>query len=297
MSERGAGEGDAARGSGWARWLLGLVILPPAGASWLSLTEAGQHALALGSWSWLVPLSLDASAAYAAALALRDVEDGDSAAMNRLLVWAYVAGSAALNWWWARQHGGLPAAIFFAAMSVSASLLWDRTLRRIRRGVLRARGAVSPPSPRFRLARWVVAFSETGRAWRYAVVESVVDPAEAVRAVRQVHAPAVEVAPDGPSQTDAASGRDVIEPVAAVAELEPAAPVLVTRSKASVIREVAEAVRGTVADSELPRAVAREAARLGVEVDVTYVHDVFRRDEQTAERSRSSVAPLRRARA
>lgn len=291
MSERGCGvgEGGVTRGAGWARWLLGLVIVPPAAVSWLSLTEAGSHALGLGSWSWLVPLSLDASAAYAAALALRDVEDGDSAAMNRLLVWAYVSGSAALNWWWARQHGGMAAAIFFAAMSVSASLLWDRTLRRIRRGVLRERGAVSPPSPRFRLARWVVAFGETGRAWRYAVVESVTDPVVAVRAVRQLPEPAVEVAAAGSVGTNVGDGRDAIEPA-----VEPTA-VVVTRSKASVIREAAEAVRGSVAEAELPRAVAREAARLGVEVDVTYVHDVFRRDEQAAQRARSSVAPLRRA--
>jgi hypothetical protein len=71
--------------------------------------------------------------------------------------------------------------LFFAVASVSAAVLWDRTLRQVRRDVLRNRGAVSSPTPRFRLARWVVAPSETAAAWRHAVIEDVFKQTEVVR--------------------------------------------------------------------------------------------------------------------
>ncbi|MGH8919377.1 MAG: DUF2637 domain-containing protein [Actinomycetes bacterium] len=230
---------------GWSWPLLVIVIGAPAAASWHGLTDAGEHALGLhGAWSWLVPLVVDAAASYAAVLALRSTESGDAAGLDRALVWLYAAGSAALNAWWADRSGGLPAAAFFAGSSVSAVVLWDRTLRAVRREVLRARGAVAAPTPRFRAARWLVAFHETKQAWCLAVVEGITDPAEAVRAVR--HQP----------RTDHA-------PVPALAEL----------SKADAVRAALAEV-----DDQTPRVVAAWLAQRGIEVAPTYVADVQRRD-------------------
>lgn len=246
-------------GRRWGSRLLLLVVIgAPAAASWHGLTAAGEQALGLsGAWSALVPLVLDAAAAYAAVLALRDVLAGDAAGMNRLLVWAYAVGSAALNAWHADQVGGLAAALFYAAASISAVILWDRTLRALRRDHLREQGAVSPPTPRFRLARWVVAPGETARAWRLAVVEGVTDPVEAVRLARFTGA----VVDERPA-------------LQARAELDPWASL----SKA-------DAVRRALADAETPdgrapRVIAEYLADRGVDVAPTYVSDVIRRDSK-----------------
>lgn len=255
----------------WAsRALLAVVIGAPAAASWHNLTAAGQHALGLtGAWSALVPLVLDAAALYAAVLALRDVLNGDGAGVNRALVWAYAVGSAWLGAWYADRTDGLPAALFFAAASVSAVVLWDRTLRALRRDTLRERGAVAPPTPRYRLARWVVAPRETGQAWRLAVVEGITDPATAVRLARA----AAELPPPAAGAAPA--------PVLAVADpvpaLDPTPAPLPDMSKADAVRRaVAE-----LGDTD-PHAVVAWLRPRGVDVERTYVHDVIRRDRQRA---------------
>ena len=306
MSEVGSSEGLR---RAWSWPLLAVVIGAPAAASWHGLTAAGEQALGLpGVQSWLVPLVLDAAAAYSAVLALRDTERGDAAGLDRLLVWAYVAGSAALNAWWAGKHGGVAAALFFAAAAVSAAVLWDRTLRQVRREVLRRRGAVSCPTPRFRFARWLVAPSETAAAWRHAVIEDVSNPTEAVQAVRGIPAPPTAPAIDPwitaalnaePTQMDTGFDDDAeldgiygprpTKHLASVAtELEtfepPPVPVVVT-SKAAVVREVL-AEHGT----DNPRAVAGQVAMRGVSVDVAYVRDVIRRDRRRDDATASEVA-------
>lgn len=251
---------DGNRGRLWAsRVLLVVVIGAPAAASWHGLTAAGEQALGLpGVWSALVPLVLDAAAAYAAVLALRDVLAGDAAGMNRLLVWAYAVGSAALNAWYADQVGGLPAALFYAAASISAVILWDRTLRALRRDHLREQGAVSPPTPRFRLARWMVAPGETAQAWRLAVVEGVTDPVEAVRLARLAGA--------GVDERLALPARTVV--------IDPWAEL----SKADAVRRaLAEA---ETPDGRAPRVIAEWLADRGVDVAPTYVSDVIRRDSK-----------------
>lgn len=250
---------DGNRGQLWAsRALLVVVIGAPAAASWHGLTAAGEQALGLpGAWSALVPLVLDAAAAYAAVLALRDVLSGDAAAGNRALVWAYALFSAGLNAWHADQVGGLPAALFYALASVSAVILWDRTLRALRRDALRAQGAVQPPTPRFRVARWVVAPGETARAWRVAVIEGITDPADAVQAARARRA-----------------GAPV--PVRAWADVEPLAGL----SKADAVRLALD--EAETPDGRAPRVIAEWLADRGVTVPHTYVSDVIRRDERSS---------------
>lgn len=128
-----------------------VVVVAPAAASWLGLMEVGREWLDLrGGWEVLVPLVFDAAALYVAALSWRSVLAGDSALVDRLLVWVYAAGSAGLQVWHASATAGAAAALFFGAASVSSVVLWDRTLRARRRDALRAMGAIELPLPRFR---------------------------------------------------------------------------------------------------------------------------------------------------
>jgi hypothetical protein len=136
---------------------LALVVVAPAAASWHGLTGWARAHGAAGGWAYLVPLVVDGAAAYAAWLALRDVLHGRSSLVNRLLVWTYAAGSAALNAAHANVTGGLGAAAFFAGASASAALLWDRTLRNARWDQLSALGLIEAPLPRFRALRWLLA--------------------------------------------------------------------------------------------------------------------------------------------
>jgi Protein of unknown function (DUF2637) len=185
-----------------------VVVVAPAAASWLGLVTVGHEWFGLGgAWALLVPLVFDAAALYVATLSWRAVLAGDSALVDRLLVWAYGLGSAGLNVWFA---GSTPAAVFFGAASVSAVVLWDRTLRARRRDALRTMGAIEGALPRFRVLRWVVAPAETARAWRVAIVEGITSPTEALTRSRQltlsprVQATAELSAPDGydPEPTD-----------------------------------------------------------------------------------------------
>lgn len=158
------------------------VVGAPAAASWHGLVHFARADLALsGGWEYVVPISLDGAALYSATLALRAVLRGDSAIGARLLTCIYAVGAAAAN---AVAAATTPAALFFAAMSISAVVLWDATLRMARRDQLRALGVIEGPAARYRPLRWVLAPAETGRAWRTAVIEGVGDPATALAIAR-----------------------------------------------------------------------------------------------------------------
>lgn len=161
-----------------------IVVLAPALASWHGLVAMGREWLGLGSWAPLVPLVLDAAALYAAALAWRATLAGDAAGVDRLLVWVYAGISAGLNIWHADAVGGLPAAIFYGVASLSAALIWERTLRAIRRRELRAIGAVDAPAPRFRVLRWLLHSEETWATFKLAIGEGVSSASQAVALYR-----------------------------------------------------------------------------------------------------------------
>lgn len=161
-----------------------VVVLAPVAASWHGLVAVGHEWLGLGSWAPVVPLSLDAAALYAAVLSWKATLDGDAAGIDRLLVWVYAAASGGLNAWHADATGGLPAACFYGAMSVSAAVVWERTLRAARRRELRALGAIDSPAPRFRWLRWVLWPRETAGAWRLAIGEGIPDARRAIELYR-----------------------------------------------------------------------------------------------------------------
>jgi hypothetical protein len=164
--------------------VLVLVVVAPAAASWHGLTGWGRDHGAAGGWAYLVPLVVDGAAAYAAWLAMRDVLHGRSAMVDRLLVWAYALGSAAMNAVHADAHGGVGSALFFVGAAGSAVLLWDRTLRHARWAQLDELGLIEAPLPRFRALRWALAPRETFGAWRLAVCEGAARPDEALALYR-----------------------------------------------------------------------------------------------------------------
>lgn len=175
---------------------LALVVLAPAAASWHGLVATGRDVFDLrDGWEYVVPLTLDGAALYAGALSIRAILKGDSAFGARFLTALYALAAAGFNGFHAltTAGGNVPAALFFAGASLSAVVLWDVTLRALRRDQLRAAGLIEKPLPRFRGLRWVVAPRETARAWRLAVVEQIHDPAEALHRARALAAGAPEL--------------------------------------------------------------------------------------------------------
>lgn len=267
--------------------MLAVVVGAPAAASFHGLTQAGTGALGLSDgWEILVPLVLDAGAAYTAVLALRDVLSGDSAVLNRALTWLYALGGAGLNAWWG-QTLNTAAALYFAAATLSAVVLWDRTLRAMRRDQLRDRGAVQDPTPRFRPARWLVAPGETARAWRAAVLENVTDPATAVELARAEKARAEHNA-EGTHRIQGRIDRTDTDP----ADQETAAS-LEGLSKAEAIRHAFAELGINGETNGSATAVANWLGRRGVKVQTSYVCDIARRDKAArAEIEATEPTPL-----
>ena len=167
--------------------VLAVVVVSPAAASWHGLVGTGRDVLGLrGGWEYLVPLTLDGAALYSGTLAIRAIVGGDSAFGARLLTAIYALAAAGFNGYHAATtaSGNTVSAVFFAGASLSAVVLWDVTLRALRRDQMRAAGLIEAPLPRWRLLRWLVAPVETARAWRLAVVEGITDPAEALHITR-----------------------------------------------------------------------------------------------------------------
>ncbi|WP_308252887.1 DUF2637 domain-containing protein [Pseudonocardia sp. ICBG601] len=162
--------------------LLSVVVLAPEAAAWQGLVGFARGPLGLsGGWEFLVPLLFGAAAFYVALLAQRFVLRGDSAVVERGLTWLYASAGAGFNFWFAASSGrGFASAVFFGGASLSAVLLWDRTLRAWRRDQLRGAGLLERPLPRFRVLRWVLAPATTFRAFRVAVLNGVSSPGEAL---------------------------------------------------------------------------------------------------------------------
>lgn len=175
--------------TGMSVFALAVVVIAPAAASWHGLVSTGRDLLKLtDGWEYLVPLTLDGAALYAGALAIRAILAGDSAFGARFLTALYAMVAAGFNAFHAytTQQGSVAAALYFAIASLSAVVLWDVTLRALRRDQLRDLGAIEAPLPKFRLLRWLVDLPMTARAWRVAVIEQITDPNEALQRAREL---------------------------------------------------------------------------------------------------------------
>ncbi|MFC5213349.1 DUF2637 domain-containing protein [Streptomyces coerulescens] len=158
-----------------------------AALSFHGLVGFGEQNLGLtGGWQYLVPFGLDGAAMFCSVLAVREASHGDAALGSRILVWTFAFAAAWFNWVHAPRgigHDGAPH--FFAGMSLSAAVLFDRALKQTRRAALREQGLVPRPLPQIRIVRWLRAPRETYRAWSLMLLEGVRSLDEAVDEVRE----------------------------------------------------------------------------------------------------------------
>ncbi len=158
-----------------------------AALSFQGLVGFGRQNLNLsGGWEYLVPFGLDGAAMFCAVIAVREASHGDSSLGSRLLVWLFAGAAAWFNWVHAPRgagHAGAPH--FFAGMSLSAAVLFDRALKQTRKAALREQGLVPRPLPQIRVVRWLRAPRETYRAWSLMLLEGVRTLDEAVDEVRE----------------------------------------------------------------------------------------------------------------
>ncbi|MFE5405482.1 DUF2637 domain-containing protein [Streptomyces sp. NPDC056580] len=158
-----------------------------AALSFHGLVGFGEQNLGLtGGWQYLVPFGLDGAAMFCSVLAVREASHGDAALGSRILVWMFAAAAAWFNWVHAPRglgHAGAPH--FFAGMSLSAAVLFDRALKQTRRAALREQGLVPRPLPQIRIVRWLRAPRETYGAWSLMLLEGVRSLDEAVEEVRE----------------------------------------------------------------------------------------------------------------
>ncbi|MDJ1136923.1 DUF2637 domain-containing protein [Streptomyces iconiensis] len=157
-----------------------------AALSFHGLVGFGRQNLGLsGGWEYLVPFGLDGAAMFSAVIAVREASHGDASLGSRLLVWIFAGAAAWFNWVHAPRglgHDGAPQ--FFAGMSLSAAILFDRALKQTRRAALRDQGLVPRPLPQIRVVRWLRAPRETFGAWSLMLLEGVRTLDEAVDEVR-----------------------------------------------------------------------------------------------------------------
>ncbi|ORT58034.1 DUF2637 domain-containing protein [Streptomyces sp. CB03238] len=173
---------------GTASYLLLFCCAAVAAAlSFHGLVGFGRQNLNLsGGWEYLVPFGLDGAAMFCSVLAVREASHGDAALGSRLLVWTFAGAAAWFNWVHAPRgigHAGAPH--FFAGMSLSAAVLFDRALKQTRRSALREQGLVPRPLPQIRIVRWLRAPRETFGAWSLMLLEGVRTLDEAVDEVRE----------------------------------------------------------------------------------------------------------------
>ncbi|WP_336321799.1 DUF2637 domain-containing protein [Streptomyces lavendofoliae] len=173
---------------GTASYLLLFCCAAVAAAlSFHGLVGFGRQNLSLsGGWEYLVPFGLDGAAMFCSVLAVREASHGDAALGSRLLVWTFAGAAAWFNWVHAPRgmgHAGAPH--FFAGMSLSAAVLFDRALKQTRRSALREQGLVPRPLPQIRIVRWLRAPRETFGAWSLMLLEGVRTLDEAVDEVRE----------------------------------------------------------------------------------------------------------------
>jgi hypothetical protein len=158
-----------------------------AALSFHGLVGFGRQNLGLANgWEYLVPFGLDGAAMFCSVLAVREASHGDAALGSRILVWTFAGASAWFNWVHAPRgdmHAGAPQ--FFAGMSLSAAVLFDRALKQTRRAALREQGLVPRPLPQIRIVRWLRAPHETFNAWSLMLLEGVRTLDEAVEEVRE----------------------------------------------------------------------------------------------------------------
>lgn len=261
------------------RWVTGvtavcavLVMLAPLGLSAWSLSQWATDELGItGPLAYAVPATADLTALTFIGLTYLAAFRGQGGGISRVMVWVMIALSAVAN----ARHGatiGLDATIGFAVCPAVTGVMLEVIIRRTLRDALVALGAVDPPLPRFRAARWLpgVAFLETLAAWKVAVREGITSPRQAVAAVRLQN---------GDHQAD--------EAVTHLAQLAEEVDELAAMTKGEALRAAFLAIDAI----DAPRAITWLAQR-GIEVSPTYAHKVAREQSERAAAEAAEAAEL-----
>jgi hypothetical protein len=163
--------------------------------------DFGRYELQLSAeWVVAVPVALEAGALTYAGLSLWATLTKDRAPIARVMTLVTVLAAAGASWVGSRAaHRPEIGAAYFAGASIMALLMWHQILHRLRREELRAENSLAerPPNrPRFGLARWLVDFRGTLRAWRLAVLQRISDAEQALAEADAAKLPPLELSTD-----------------------------------------------------------------------------------------------------
>jgi len=143
-----------------------------------------------GQWPWVVFYALDATALVCVLLSLYATWRTESGIIFRVLVWTIAGLSAFANYRYGLRPGSPNDAFwFFPVMSLSAPLLLEVVLHKVRYWVKQAEGRTASPMPSFGVARWIPgvgAFKETYCSWRVARLKSISQPMAAINEYRRL---------------------------------------------------------------------------------------------------------------
>lgn len=154
--------------------------------------DFGRWELGLtGLWVYTASVALEAGAITWAGLALWAMLTKDRVGFAHLMTAVTVMAAAGASWIGARAaHRPEAGAVYLAAASVFALAMWHTIMVRVRRDDLRERGeiVIVPERPRFGIFRWLMAPVDTGKAWRWAVLNRVSNPDRALAAIADAKA-------------------------------------------------------------------------------------------------------------
>lgn len=202
MTEQRTEQPNTERANRAVRWLghartgmlAAVVALPPA-INAQNIVAWAHSADGLGLptlWSWAVFAGLDLAAATCVAETLIQAGKGRKAGAFAAFVWAFATASAYAGYRHGTEPGvGRDVKWFFPFLALVGPALLHLILKRSRldKQTGEGRRLTNAPAASFGWRRWlpvVGAFTETYCAWRVALLEGIVRPADAVARYRQL---------------------------------------------------------------------------------------------------------------
>ena len=160
-------------------------------------------------------IAVETVALVLSAIAHRARMAGDASLPARLASYGVAGGAAFANYsHWSPDWAPTAAACTFAAFSFGSPWLWGIWSKSKHRAALRESGQIDPRSVRFSLARWLLWFGPTFRAYRLAVWEGTTDPAAAVNRWETIGQDVTDTTPEtrGAGETEAPTTAEPVQP-------------------------------------------------------------------------------------